>query len=572
MSSPYNRAGLKASACAALGLCSLALTDTASAQHAGAPPRIDWSGAYAGGFLAAGGGSGRATVSGPGASAGQAGFINEYAGVLIGYNHVLASRYVLGVELDAAFPNFLEGDDVLAVRRSANGFVTEKVDYVATLRGRFGYAFDRSMIYATAGLAWSQARHNDSLGAPGEGVKSLDTRLGLALGGGAEFRLDQLWKARVEYMYEHFGRESHRLASGNRIDTALDLHAVRFGLVRSLGAGANEEPNASSPAGNSAAGQSWNIHGQSTVIVQGYPSFRSPYEGDSSLKGAQQIRNTASASAFLGLRLGPATEFYINPEIYQGFGLSDVHGIAGFPNGEAQKSSFPIPRSNIARVFLRHTIGFGGEQETFEDGPNQLAGRQDVSRLTLTAGKLAVKDYFDVNTYANDPRVGFLNWNMYGGGSYDWTMDKLSWTWGALAELNQKSWAFRAGYFLVPSFSNFNTYDPNAFERGEYAAELEMRYALMSLPGKVRVFGWANRAAMGGYSDSLRLSQQTMDVPDLALTRRTRTNNGVVVGVEQALSDDIGVFSRASWSPGKTEIIGWTDVHDSVSFGTVIPR
>ena len=40
----------------------------------------------------------------------------------------------------------------------------------------------------------------------------------------------------------------------------------------------------------------------------------------------------------------------------------------------------------------------------------------------------AVKDFFDVNTYANDPRVGFLNWNMYGGGSYDWTMDKLSWT------------------------------------------------------------------------------------------------------------------------------------------------
>ena len=74
----------------------------------------------------------------------------------------------------------------------------------------------------------------------------------------------------------------------------------------------------------------------------------------------------------------------------QGFGLSDTLGVAGFPNGEAQKSSFPMPRFNIARVFLRQTFGLGGEQETIEDGPNQLAGKQDISRITVTAGKFAV--------------------------------------------------------------------------------------------------------------------------------------------------------------------------------------
>ena len=505
-------------------------------------------------------------------------FVRQYAGVQIGYNHVLPSRVLFGVEADATFPNYLEGDDVLVQRRTTQGYVTEKIDYVATLRGRFGYAFDRWMIYGTGGAAVAQSRFNDSLAVPGEGVKALHTRLGWALGGGAEFVLDQGWTARMEYLYDHFARESYVLPSGSRFASSSDSHAIRIGLNRSLDAieplQAAERapfPGTGLPgASYDGAGRTWNIHGQTTTIVQGYPSFRSPYEGANSLKGDSQIRNTMSASAFLGVRLGPGTEFYVNPEIYQGFGLSDVHGVAGVPNGEAQKSNFPVPRSNIARLFVRHTIGLGGEQEAVEDGPNQLAGTRDVSRVTITAGKLAVKDYFDVNTYANDPRVGFMNWNMYGGGSYDWTMDKLSWTWGALAELNQKSWAFRLGYFMVPTTSNANTWDANIFDRGETAAELELRYALMSMPGKVRVFGWANRATMGSYSQSLAFASTTSDAPDLASTRRVRTNYGIVVGVEQDVTEDLGIFSRASWSPGKTEVIGWTDTHDSVSLGAVL--
>ena len=80
-------------------------------------------------------------------------------------------------------------------------------------------------------------------------------------------------------------------------------------------------------------------------------------------------------------------EFYVNPELMQGFGLSDTFGLAAYPNGEAQKSGFPYPRLNIARVFVRKTFGLGGEQETIEDGPNQLAGKQDISRITVAAGK-----------------------------------------------------------------------------------------------------------------------------------------------------------------------------------------
>ena len=54
----------------------------------------------------------------------------------------------------------------------------------------------------------------------------------------------------------------------------------------------------------------------------------------------------------------------------------------------------------MARVYVQQTFGLGGEQETIEDGPNQIAGKKDISRITIIAGKFAVTDFFDNNAYA----------------------------------------------------------------------------------------------------------------------------------------------------------------------------
>ena len=39
--------------------------------------------------------------------------------------------------------------------------------------------------------------------------------------------------------------------------------------------------------------------------------------------------------------------------------------------------------------------------------PNQLAGKRDIDRVTVTVGRIAIGDIFDGNTYAHDPRSGF---------------------------------------------------------------------------------------------------------------------------------------------------------------------
>jgi high affinity Mn2+ porin len=538
------------------------------------PPAVaasfNWTGAYFGGHVGYSRGYGRGTLFDPNPAAAGASFGSLFGGLQFGYSHLLPSRLLVGVEGDISFPNFLD-DGIVSARTTPSSAVTEKLDFVSTVRGRAGYAFDHWLFYATGGLAWSQARFLEGSNSTGNEDKILRMPAGWALGTGVELAIVPGWTARLEYLYDHLGKASGAFPSGTTYEsTTVDLNSVRLGLNRKLdwtGADINR-----GNAGDSWAidANGWNVHGQLTYVEQGYPAFRSPYQSANSLTSASQIQNTTSATAFLGYRPWDGSEIYVDPELMQGFGLNNTLGVAGFPNGEAQKSDFPAPRVDVARAFVRQTFGLGGEQEIVEDGPNQLAGREDISRITITAGRFAVIDLFDSNSYSHDPRVDFLNWNMYCCGSYDLTMDKISYTWGAAAELNQKSWAFRVGYFLVPTVSNVNTYDTHILERGEYIGELELRYSLLSQPGKLRLMGWTNIADMGSYVEALAMPATTPNYPDITQTRQVRTNYGFVANMEQAITSDFGIFSRASWSPGLVEIIGWTDCDESLSFGAVL--
>jgi high affinity Mn2+ porin len=533
-------------------------------------PMHRWTGLHLGGHLAGDLGSTQSVLFLPQATGLNSSLRSVFGGVQIGYDLVLPGRVLVGVEGDISFPYFADDGGVLSGADAQRSF-RQKVDFLSTVRGRLGYAFDRWLLYGTGGLAWAQARSSTAADATGRSSDALNWPIGWTAGAGAELALSPSWTLKGEYLFEYTSDANGPFASGaGNPSLSTSIHGIRLGLNWHFD-GTGQSPLTSPMAGTAVwplRREDWNIHWQSTIIEQGYFRFRSPYEGPNSLSGDTQFSNTVSATAFVGLRLWNGAEFYFNPEIDQGHGLSQTFGVAAFPNGEAQKAAYDVPRLNIDRAVVRQTIGMGGEEETIEDGPNRLRGKRDVARVIVTAGRFSVGDAFNLNSHAFDPRTQFLNWNIYGGGSYDWTMDKPGFTWGAVAELNQKAWAVRIGYFLEPTESDGNSFDINIPTHGQYLVEPEWRYSLFSQPGTLRLLAWVTRANMGGYEDALATATATSSSPNLADTRRVRSTYGFVANAEQALSQDVGLFSRASWTPGLVEVMGWTDCDESLSLGT----
>lgn len=532
----------------------------------------DWTGLYVGGHLGYGRGKVASDFGVQGFASSRDSFGALYGGAQIGYNYLLPSRVLLGAEADLSFPNYLNTDDVVWSGAGIRGGITEKIDYIGTVRGRLGYASGQWLVYATGGLAWS-SRHFFAVDAASGAEQSLSRlRTGWAAGGGVEFAFDARWNARLEYLYSQLGSANVVFPSGEQYGSRFDMHMVRLGLNYKLtGSTDTFTPKLDVPLQGSS--DVWEIHGQTTYVRQGYPNFHAMYSGPNSLPTSAQTKSTWTASAFIGVRPWDGGEIYYNAELLQGFGLSSTVGAGGFPNGEAQKSDFLYPHYNSSRLFLRQTFGLGGEQETAESNYGQMAGKKDIARVTIQAGKFAVHDVFDANAYAQDPRTDFLNWSIWAAGAFDYPADKVGLTYGAVAELNQKQWALRAGYFLIGNEPNSNNFDMALFKRGGYVTELETRYALFGRPGKLRITGWLHESFSGSYRDAVNLvlGNPGLDPTNaITSTRQGRTKYGYILNLEQSVADDIGVFARWSRNSGTNEISAFTDIDSSLSFGASI--
>jgi len=528
----------------------------------------DWTGLYVGGHAGYGGGS-----FGPGTNPlPQQGvfFPHSITGLIggyqAGYNLQLPNRVVLGLEADISFPSPLDHPKLTPAPFNTT------FDYFGTVRGRVGYAVGTWLPYVTGGAAWGRA-HID-LNDPSGDIAGMKARmhLGWVAGAGLEFALGGNWSGKVEYNYMDIGARAYGLSDVPLPGVTVDpkVHTVKLGLNDRLWDTPPWASSASIKAPSFPESNDWNVHGQTTLITQGYPSFRSPYQGANSLPGIGRTRETWTVGAFLGWRLWDGGEFYFNPELAQGFGIGGTLGLAGFSNGEAQKGGAEYPKFRAQRYFFRQTFGLGGEQEDVADGPNQLAGKRDIDRITVTVGRFAVGDYFDNNSYAKDPRADFMNWALWSSAAYDFPADLPGFTRGAVIELNRKDWAIRAGAFQVPTAPNSDVFSSRG---GGAVVEFEERHTIFDQPGKLRVGAFVNRGNTASYRDVLGISTANpgLDINDIvAGERRERSKYGFYINGEQQVANDVGIFARASWNDGQNEILSFTDIDRSLSGGVSV--
>lgn len=314
--------------------------------------------------------------------------------------------------------------------------------------------------------------------------------------------------------------------------------------------------------------QTYAVHGQATLVVQHVGGFASPYAADNSLT-PRDTEETVDATLYLGVRPWKGAELWVNPEIDQGFGLSNTLGVAGFTSAEAYKVGKTNPYFKLQRAFLRQTIALGGKAVTLDAAANQLRLTTTANRIVITAGKIGVGDVFDTNKYAHDPRGDFLNWSLVDTGSFDYAANAWGYTYGAAVEWYQGEWTLRGGLFTLSK-------QPNSEELGhdlrqnQIAVEVEHRHTILGQPGAVRLTGFRNRGMFARYDDAVALARTTGGDVDLAPVRAQRNRYGVALNVEQDVTATLGLFLRAGTTDDAIETYDFTDIDRTVAVGAAL--
>jgi len=135
----------------------------------------------------------------------------------IGYNWQSNSPWVWGLEADISYTDIKSNRSVITaplapgVGTLTNNF-SSRMEYFGTVRGRVGYAWDRTLVYATGGLAYAEVENNAAFFGPSPANPVLqfaggnrDTKTGYTVGGGIEHAWMGNWTVKAEYLYYDLG-------------------------------------------------------------------------------------------------------------------------------------------------------------------------------------------------------------------------------------------------------------------------------------------------------------------------------------------------------------------------------
>jgi outer membrane immunogenic protein len=131
-------------------------------------------------------------------------------------------RFVFGAEGDYSWANlnasysFADGNDTAAF--------SSKVDSLASIRGRFGIAEDRALLYATMGWAWADFNYSYALNDQDTGLAAgsvSSTADGIVVGAGINYALTDWFILRAEYLHYVLNKD-YALTPSFLLDPAFD--------------------------------------------------------------------------------------------------------------------------------------------------------------------------------------------------------------------------------------------------------------------------------------------------------------------------------------------------------------
>jgi outer membrane immunogenic protein len=202
-------------------------------------PQVNWNGLYVGGVFGGAVGSVRGTGNDFNPFPPNSGEIGNHgsgftAGGQIGWNWMIAPKWVVGVEGDISYLGIdhMSTDYFNAVGSGNQSLLIVDTSWIATARGRIAYNTGPALLYATGGGAWVHVR-DTFIGNFGGLPSSTKTLSGWTVGGGIETVLWGNWSSKTEYLYVDVGEgDTLRDLPGSFSITAdHKFHLFRSGLV-----------------------------------------------------------------------------------------------------------------------------------------------------------------------------------------------------------------------------------------------------------------------------------------------------------------------------------------------------
>jgi outer membrane immunogenic protein len=196
-----------AAAFVALGAGSVLAADLAPQPYVKAPmaPVFSWTGFYLGGTI--GGGIHNSTIDDKDCnlSCSSLAFSKAFGtvGGTAGYNYQFGPG-VVGIEGDINWSSFKDSLADPNWDNPSGSFHSTKSEWFSTVRGRFGLAVDRVLIYGTGGVAFvdRNVTGNDIAGTCTRACFSIkETAVGAVGGVGAEYAFAGPWSIKAEYLY-----------------------------------------------------------------------------------------------------------------------------------------------------------------------------------------------------------------------------------------------------------------------------------------------------------------------------------------------------------------------------------
>jgi outer membrane immunogenic protein len=176
-------------------------------------PPFTWTSCYAG--VQAGGGWGKKDLTDTvgilsslpgGFSAANLDVSGYMVGGQIGCDHQFAPTWVVGIEGAATGGNISKTTNFAVPGDTASFRST--TDFLASITGRIGYAFDRWMVYGKGGVALVGDRYHVDDVAGNYFFDATENRIGWTAGAGVEWAFTPEWSVKLEYNYYGFGTKS----------------------------------------------------------------------------------------------------------------------------------------------------------------------------------------------------------------------------------------------------------------------------------------------------------------------------------------------------------------------------